>query len=421
MNNKNFRSSQTEKIKIGIFVPCFPIPSETFIVTKVSGLIKMGYDVKIFTNKKSTFWDNYKTLEVESLKRRVVLSPFAWYENKLFFLLNLIRIFIKKICTHPVAVWRLWWHVFRMRKTIKVSPIMQFVNKLVFAGEEMDILHIEFDFQAYSLVDLKHYLKCKLVLSGRGSIKRTSVVKRFSNFYSVIYSHVDHYHFISEYLHVEARKAGMLESTPLSLIEPAIDLSLFMPKARQKNQSLPVSLITTGRLSWAKGYEFSIDSVAQVFRHYPNIKYLIVGSGDYEEAIRFAANQYGLLEKGVVEFVGNVKREDVPMYLQNADIMIHPALEEGFCNAVIEGQAMKLAVVCSDAGGLPENVEDGVTGWVVPRRDSVAMANKILQLIQNPDMRDEMGVRGRERVLNKFNINDQILKFHQMYQSIING
>lgn len=420
MKTNDFTLGQTgsEKVKIGVFVQCFPVPSETFIVTKVAGLIKMGYDVKIFTNRKSAFWNHYKTLEVESLKRRVVLSPVAWYDHKFSFLFNFLRIFIKKICTHPVAVWRLWWHVFGVRKTIKIRPLTQFVNKLVFAGEKIDILHIEFDFQAYPLSDLKHYLKCKLVLSGRGSINRTSVVKRYPNFYSVIYGYVDHYHFISEYLYAEARKVGLHESTPISLIEPAIDLTLFKPKVRRKNNSLPVCLITTARLSWAKGYEFSIDAVALVYKHHLNVKYLILGSGDYEEAIRFAANQHGLLENGVVEFIGNVRREDVPLYLQNVDMMIHPALEEGFCNAVIEGQAMGLPVVCSDAGGLPENVEDGVTGWVVPRRDSRAMADEILSLIQNPGIRDEMGARGRERVLKKFNIKDQIIKFHQMYQSV---
>lgn len=405
-------------LRIGIFVQSFPVLSETFIVTKVVGLIRQGYDVRIYANRRSTVWDKYDFPELKQLKKKVVLSASSWRRNIFLFAFHALRILIKKLFSNPLGVFRLVAHVASVRKTTQINPLIQFINKLIFVGEKLDVLHIEFDFQAYAIADIKEYLKCKLVLSGRGSINRTSVVNQFSNFYITIYRYADHYHFISEYLHAEAIKNGLHDTTGISLIEPAIDLTLFKPELKSATNENTVYLITIGRLSWAKGYEFAIDAIGQVYKQYPNIRYRILGDGDYKDAILCAVEQNGLSDTGVIEFVGNVTREEVPGYLQISDIMIHAAVEEGFCNAVIEGQAMKLPVICSDAGGLPENIENNVTGYLVPRRDSKAMAEKILYLIQNPGIRLQMGERGRERVLKKFDINHQIQKFHQMYQSL---
>ena len=139
-----------------------------------------------------------------------------------------------------------------------------------------------------------------------------------------------------------------------------------------------------------------------------------------EESFRFAALQHDLSTTGTVEFLGAVKREEVMQYLSQADLMIHGALEEGFCNAVIEAQAMELPVVCSDAGGLPENIEDGITGFVVPRRDAKAMAERIIFLLTNPEIRRKMGEAGRKRAIERFQIKDQIGKFSAMYESLAN-
>ena len=82
---------------------------------------------------------------------------------------------------------------------------------------------------------------------------------------------------------------------------------------------------------------------------------------------------------------------------------------------------MQLPVVVSDAGALPEAVEDGVTGFLVPRRDARAMAEKIKLLADDPALRGQMGQAGRKRVLEKFRIEDQIDKFYALYRSLLEG
>ena len=102
-----------------------------------------------------------------------------------------------------------------------------------------------------------------------------------------------------------------------------------------------------------------------------------------------------------------------------ADVFLHAAVSEGFCNAVIEAQAMKLPVVCTDADGLPENVCEGETGFVVPRRDPEAMALGLSRLAADPSLRERMGRAGRRRVEKHFRIEDQIVAFDRAYARLL--
>jgi colanic acid/amylovoran biosynthesis glycosyltransferase len=89
-----------------------------------------------------------------------------------------------------------------------------------------------------------------------------------------------------------------------------------------------------------------------------------------------------------------------------------------FCNAVIEAQAMQLPVVTSDAGGLPENVEDSVSGFVVPRRDADAMAQKIIELARDPALCRRLGEAGRKRALAHFDLDRHAEAFVRLYREL---
>jgi colanic acid/amylovoran biosynthesis glycosyltransferase len=115
---------------------------------------------------------------------------------------------------------------------------------------------------------------------------------------------------------------------------------------------------------------------------------------------------------------GALRREDVPRVYEQADVMLHAALAEGFCNAVIEAQAMETPVVTTDAGGLPENVDDGVTGFVVPRRDPDALAEKLALLASDPELRARMGRAGRVRATTRFSIDQQAEAFIKLYETL---
>ena len=144
-----------------------------------------------------------------------------------------------------------------------------------------------------------------------------------------------------------------------------------------------------------------------------------MGDGDYLPAVAFMRQQLGL--EGVVEVLGALPREDVRQEMQSADVLLHAAVSEGFCNAVIEAQSMELPVVCTDADGLRENVADGETGFVVPRRDPDALAAKLEVLARDPALRQRMGKAGRKRVLENFQLSDQLDRLEDFYRQVLNG
>lgn len=406
------------RLRLTISVQRFPAPSETFIVTKVLGLLDRGFDVQIFTSAPSSDWGCFQVLAGrEDVRRRIHVAPPTDSLRKILTIGLLIL--LKTLLRHPLEFFRFARHCWKYRKSHPLGFLKALYSRLHFVGHRADVLHIEFDTLALGLTDMTYYLGSKLLLSARGTFQKMSVIDRYPDAPQRIYADVDGYHFISQYLHRNALKLGLNPAVPTWLIEPAIDLTLFTAQQRTSNAlGAPLKLITVARLAWQKGYEFAVDAVALVHKAGVPIEYHIIGEGPYREPVEFAARQWGLLQNGIIRFVGAVPREQVVKHLTESDIMIHAAVEEGFCNAVIEGQAAGLPVVCSDAGGLPENVEDGVTGFVVPRRNPEAMAEKIIQLAHDPELRKRMGEAGRVRAQNRFDLNHQIEAFTRLYQEL---
>ena len=143
----------------------------------------------------------------------------------------------------------------------------------------------------------------------------------------------------------------------------------------------------------------------------------IIGGGNYAPALIFVRNQFGL--EDLVTFTGPLPHREVLESLRWADIFLHAAVSEGFCNAVLEAQAMSVPVVCTDADGLAENVLNGITGYVVPRRDALAMAEKITALGRDGDLRQKMGAAGRRRVEEYFQLDQQIDAFVSYYEMLL--
>ncbi|MGQ9525954.1 MAG: glycosyltransferase family 4 protein, partial [Armatimonadota bacterium] len=181
-------------------------------------------------------------------------------------------------------------------------------------------------------------------------------------------------------------------------------------------ESRPLRILSVGRLEWKKGYEYALQAAKLLRDKGVRWTYRIVGAGEYLEAIAFCRHQLGL--KDCVQLVGAVSHDQVLEQMRWADVFLHAAVSEGFCNAVLEAQASGLPVVCSDAGGLAENVADGETGFVVPRRDPKAIADRLELLAANPCLRQTMADAGRKRVASRFRIEAQIDSFERLYLAV---
>jgi colanic acid/amylovoran biosynthesis glycosyltransferase len=396
-----------EPLKIGLFVIAFPRASETFIVTKVLKLLEHGFDVQIFALSDQGDWSSFSVLDGRNdIRDRVHIAAARSVVGLSTLAGNVFR--------NPGQFINLAAHRWRHRRETPSGFLRPLYVQAMFAGTKLDVLHVEFDYQGIGIADLKAYFDCRLLLSSRGSFQRTSTFRSEARDY--LFRYADGYHFISKSLDDNVHQLGLPSEIPCWHVEPAVDLTLFRPEPQVREPG-PLRIVSVGRLVWSKGYEFAIDAAANLRDRGVDFSYEIYGSGPYEQAVRYAIREYSLEDR--VRIVPPRPRHEVPSILANADVMLHAAIDEGFCNAVIEAQAMELPVVTTDAGGLPENVEDGVTGYVVSRRDGPALAEKLALLASNSKLRDQLGKAGRRRALERFDLDRQAEAFVRVYRELM--
>jgi len=118
-----------------------------------------------------------------------------------------------------------------------------------------------------------------------------------------------------------------------------------------------------------------------------------------------------------VSLIGKKEHDAIISLMNQCDIYLQYSISEGFCNAVLEAQAMNCLCVVSDAEGLAENVIDNITGRVIPKRNPKALAETLLEVIHLPND-DKITIRNkaRNRVINTFNLDNQRNEFMEFYK-----
>jgi glycosyltransferase involved in cell wall biosynthesis len=143
---------------------------------------------------------------------------------------------------------------------------------------------------------------------------------------------------------------------------------------------------------------------------------VLAGDGFERPTLARLAEELGIASD--VHFLGWVPNSALPEYYRAAALSVVPSLEEGFGIPAAEAMGCEVPVVASDAGGLPEVVEHGVTGLIVPRGDSRALAQAIGSLLENPELRRRMGAAGRERALRLFDWDRTAAQLEELYREV---
>ncbi len=146
------------------------------------------------------------------------------------------------------------------------------------------------------------------------------------------------------------------------------------------------------------------------------LQLMIVGGGSLEKRLKRLALELGLAEETV--FVGKIPYEEVPDYHHKMDIEVFLSRTESFGVAVLEAGACGKPVVVSDAGGLPEVVEDGKSGFVVPSQNPEAAAGKLAILVEDSHLRATMGEYARKRVKKLYDWEKNTAQMISIYQKL---
>jgi glycosyltransferase involved in cell wall biosynthesis len=168
--------------------------------------------------------------------------------------------------------------------------------------------------------------------------------------------------------------------------------------------------------SGVKGHEVFLDSAPLILRQVPAARLFVVGDSlagptDYRRHLKERARALGLDDRLV--FTGH--RADIGSVLAGLDVVVSPSLAESACYSMVEALLMKKAVVASNVGGLPDTVQDGETGLLIPPGDAAALAAAVTNLLADPPRRQAMGSLGRERCLRQFDIAATVAQVEELY------
>lgn len=405
--------------RIVLLLSNFPGDSP-FLLNKFLGLLDRGLDIYMVCQTRAL--DQSRRFSDRKLKSQIrARICFGWPAENLWlvaFLLPFLSLRcllrnLKGSCRYLSQGWR----------RFGLDVFRRFYLDAEIICARPDILHFEFGSLAVDRTYLRDLLGCKIVVSFRG-YDLNFVKLEQDDYYREVWENADALHLLGEDLWRRAQGRGCAADKRHVLIPPAIDADFFTPQERQIPKvagtlARPLRIISVGRLVWKKGYEYGLEAIRVLLEQGIHCEYRIIGDGDYFEAIAFARHQLGI--ENDVSILGALSPQEVKMQMEWADLFMHPAVSEGFCNAVLEAQAMKLPVVCTDADGLSENILDGCTGFVVARREAKSLATKIGLLAQDPVLRESMGRAGRQRVLEKFQLANQIEAFANLYLDLSAG
>lgn len=228
---------------------------------------------------------------------------------------------------------------------------------------------------------------------------------------------------LSKILEISRPKAYAIVAPGVDVerFRPDVDLSVFHKREPDISANRPL-VFALGKFIERKGFPHLIDAVASLSED-PAPYLMIRGRGPLKEQLQRQVRERGIVDR--VKFLDYIPDDCIPAYYAAADVFVLPSVvderddTEGLGVVLLEALACKTPCVASNVGGIPEVITDGLTGFLVEPGNSLALADKIMQLIVEDDLRLEMGKRGRLFVKEHFSWQTKACEIFQVYQTVL--
>ena len=406
-------------MKIAFIVGKFPSLSETFILNQITGLIDRGHEVDIYAMPPT---DRERVVVHPDVEKYDLLKR-TYYRNlpssKLWRLTKAVSTIMKNIYKHPLPILKSL-NIFRFGRRATslwmLYQIFPFLDK-----EPYDIIQCHFGHIGYLAILVKEIgaIKGKVVTTFHGADIATQLTVQPAEYCGDLFQKGDLFLPISERWKDGIIKLGC-DKEKIIVHRMGIDTKRFAPTSCQNKYNGKIHLLTVARLVEKKGIEYGIRAVSKILKEHPNVEYKIVGEGELENCLKKLINDLKVNEN--VKLLGRKQQEEIIELMQHEDIMLAPSItssegdQEGIPVSLMEALAMGLPVVSTQHSGIPELVQNGKFGFLVPERDADALADKLEYLIEHPELRREMGQLGRQYVQENYDIdklNDRLVCIYQ--------
>lgn len=407
-------------MKIAFIVGHFPQLSETFILNQIIGLIERGHEVDIYASSVGDTTKAHPAVTQYNLLKQTYYFPEV-PDN----LLLRVGKGIQLLFTQGYQDWGRFFdalNVFKYgQQALSLWLLYTIIPKF---NRDYDIVHCQFGTQSYRGIAFQtiNAQTARLVTTFRGDDISRFVQEKGNNIYQKLFQTGDLFLANCEFFRQRVIKLGCDEKQVL-VHRSGLDCNrfCFIPRCFPEDQK--VRIVTTGRLVEKKGIEYSIRAVAKQALINPNLEYNIIGDGILKQNLQNLIDD--LNANHFIHLLGWKDEEEVIKILNQSHIFIAPSVtaadgnQDAPVNVLKEAMAMGLPVISTYHGGIPELVEDGVTGFLVPERNAELLAEKLGILIKNPQLWLEMGASGRAYVEKHYNLHKLNDTLVELYQKIL--
>jgi glycosyltransferase involved in cell wall biosynthesis len=210
------------------------------------------------------------------------------------------------------------------------------------------------------------------------------------------------------------KKAGVSETNLRMIRGAGVDSSAFSPSPDPQE---PICVVLAARILWDKGVGEFVEAARQLKRDGVTARFILVGDPDPDNPAAVPeATLFAWQNEKVVECWGH--RDDMAAVFHAAHVVCLPSYREGLPKVLLEAAACARPIVTTDVPGCREVVRKGENGLLVPARDAQALSDALLCLIKNPELRFQMGQRGREIVLKEFSSEKVIAQTLDLYKEL---
>lgn len=408
-------------MKIAFLVGEFPKLSQVFIINQITGLIDRGHEVHIYALEgPSREQKQHPQVAKYQLLERTYYAPKP-PENYGLRFLQAIALLIRYSDRDPGLLGRSL-NAARYGKSV-LSLRLLYATMPFLGSRAYDIIHCQFGVYGLQGMMLQRIeaLTGQLVCSFRGFDVSEYPRRCGQQVYQSLFA-TDMFALANcEFFRRRVIELGCHEER-IVVHGSGIDCQKFALTLRQFPADGIIRIVTIGRLVEKKGIEYGIRALAQLAKAHPNVNYQIIGEGELRPHLQQLITDLGLRDR--VQLLGSRRQAEIIEILNRSHLFIAPCVtsqtgdQDAPVNTLKEAMAMGLPVVSTRHGGIPELVEDGVSGFLVAERDADAIAAKLNYLMEHPEEWPKMGQAGRNRVEVQYNINTLNDELVEIYQSL---
>ena len=390
-------------MRIAYIIERYGVTSETFVADLVNGLAEQGHEICLFLDQKPSFFHYDRAIRFSVtgyMSKSFKLKVWAERFDKLFRKSN--RHFGMKI------------HVAIAERQL-ITALSEFKPHVAYIDHGQNAVLARSSLIKLGIPFVVHF-------HGRDAsqlLDRLDYIKEIQQVF------LDAASIIVASGHIRRRLilSGCPESR-IKLVRLGIEPSLIPAGDWRHRRSLPPSMIHLGRLTEKKNPIALLHTFHLVRKRIPEAQLTIIGDGSLRTAVVKRTRELGIERSSHI--LGSIQRERAVKILADQWVFVQHSVtssngdQEGFGVSMLEGACSGLPVVSTFHDGIPENVIDGVTGFLVVEYDYETMAKRVIDLMRNPNIAEKMGMAGRRRVLDHFQLRHRVNKICELLEKTSN-